>query len=42
MGILLPPTILKLEFKTQAELLLMPQTMEERMHEVSSLSSSAR
>jgi len=40
MGIVIPPAILSLDFKTLSELQLMPQTMEEHMHEVSSLSSS--
>nr|XP_018667447.1 transient receptor potential cation channel subfamily M member 1-like isoform X2 [Ciona intestinalis] len=40
LGILLPPTILMLEFKTHEELQLMPQTVAEHLHEVSSVSSS--
>uniref|UniRef100_H2YVV7 TRPM SLOG domain-containing protein n=1 Tax=Ciona savignyi TaxID=51511 RepID=H2YVV7_CIOSA len=40
LGILAPPTILMLEFKTHEELQLMPQTVAEHLHEVSSISSS--
>lgn len=36
MGILLPPAILFLDFKSKEELQLMPQTMEEHLDELDS------
>jgi transient receptor potential cation channel subfamily M protein 3 len=33
-GLLFPPSILKLEFKTKEELELMPQTEEEYIHDM--------
>nr|CAB3267283.1 transient receptor potential cation channel subfamily M member 1-like [Phallusia mammillata] len=39
-GILIPISILMFAFKSQEELQLMPQTVEEHLHEVSSASSS--
>jgi hypothetical protein len=41
MGILFPPAILWLDFKSKEELQLMPQTMEEHLDELESEASDA-